>query len=466
MNSIRMRLLAGICLSLSIVFAFSGFMLNAYLRGVLESSFDDALLERANVFAKTTEQRGDGTLEFEFLEANLYEYWPHNQADYYQVWKNTGETAGRSPSLGKNDLPVILPLTNSPLFENIVLPDGRSGKMVVLNFAPLTAAGQPARQYVMAIATSRKELDRAQFRVVKGLLAAGFALILGAFPAVWWSVRRALFSLQSLSEQTNAIKADNLSYRFPMEDAPRELLPICIRLNSLLERLESAFNRERRFTADAAHELRTPIAELRTLSEVGIEEAHVNAPAMREYFEDALGIASHLEKLVTTLLALTRCEAGLEKANLKDTNLPDVIREVWSPYEPQATGKRITTTLNVTAGILIQSDGDLLRALLANIFSNAISYTPAGGEIRLALHQAAGTASFCVGNSIEDLKEQDLAHIFEPFWRKAAGRTDSEHCGVGLSLVAAYAQVLGMTVNASISPQGLFQIKLHFPIIR
>lgn len=465
MNSIRVRLLCLVAICLLCVFVTSGCFLYFYINYVLESSFDDALLEKANVFAKTTEQIEDRSLEFEFLEANLPEYLPHDKAEYYQVWSKTGGTVGKSPSLGQGDLPVEVPLRTSPLFQNIALPDGRKGKVVLINFKPFVSESEPIGEYTMALAVSRMELDRARSRVGKGLLLAGLALVLGAFPAVWWSVRHALASLQELGEQANTIQADGLSFRFTSEKSPRELFSIITRLNNLLERLEAAFNRERRFTSAAAHELRIPIAELRTLSEVGVEEAAAIAPEMLGYFQDTLDIAHHLEILVTTLLGLTRCQAGLLKTEIRSMDLAELVRDVWSGYAVRAEQNNLAVTLDVPGHTPIQSDEGLLRAVLANIFSNTVSHTLPGGEVSVTISRQVDTVVLSVRNSCRELQESDLAHLFEAFWRKDESRSSVEHCGIGLALVAAYAQLLGMEVSASLPAVGVFQMVLRCPLI-
>ncbi len=461
MNSIRMRLLVGNGLCLLAVLAVTGALLHTYLHRVLESGFDASLLEMGSVLAKTTELYAGGRLEFEFLEANIAQFMPHENAEYYQVWDRTGKTVGRSPSLEGGSLPAALPLRGSPLFENITLPDGRPGKIVLLNFRPVTDEVGPVPEYAMALAISRVELDRAQRRVLKGLLLSGFFLVLGAFPAVWWSVKRALASLHALGEQTAAIRPDDLSFRFPADNSPAELRPIITRLNSLMGRLEAAFNRERRFTSAAAHELRTPIAELRTLAEVGREEAEASAPAMTGYFEDALGISRHLEMLVTTLLALTRCQAGLLRTEKSPADLAAVIRDAWEGYAAEAGQFGRTVTVETPESLVIETDEGLLRAMLANIFSNAAAYTPPGGEIALCLRMRDGTAVFTVTNTSRGLAPSELGHVFEPFWRKGGERPGEGHCGIGLSLVSAYAQLLGMEADASMPGGEMFRLTLR-----
>ena len=485
MNSLRTRLFTWIGFCLLGMFAVSGLLLYVYVDHALEAHFDAVLLERINILARTTEQYPDGSLEFEFLEAELAQYQARENADYYQVWRRTGETVERSLSLESYNLPVEFPLQQTPIFKNITLPDGRSGRLVIVNFVPhqdsielekssllrlvgVTAVPHQqetlsAETFIMALGISREELDTTLSRVFQGLCLAGLALVLGAFPGIWLAVRHALENLDTLAWQTSTIEADNLSFRFPTEDVPLELHPISSRLNNLLERLEAAFDRERRFTADAAHELRTPIAELKTLSEVGLEEAANKAPDMRPYFEDALAVANHMESLVTLLLTLSRCESGLQKVNTVSTELVRVVREEWAGHEEDAREHEHRVTIEVSDDVFIETDEDLLKAILANIFSNAVAYTPAGGNIRITLDVANDTTNLTVINTNTDLTESDVAHLFDPFWRKNQERSNTAHCGIGLSLVAAYARLLDITITASIPTVGFLQVLLTFP---
>jgi two-component system sensor histidine kinase QseC len=465
MNSIRLRLLFSICLGLLAVFLISGVSLYLYLYHVMESNFDKALLTKAETFAHTTEEQADGTFDFEFLESSLPEYWPNRKAEYYQVWRENGESLARSPSLGDRDLPSHGPGNAPPAFRDLTLPDGRLGRSVALEFVPHAGEGnaRPLQRLTLTLAVSRVDLDRALARVAKGLFFTGVALIVGAFFAVWWSLRRDLVSLQRLAEQANAIEADNLSYRFQTESLPRELLPICWRLNNLLERLEAAFNRERRFTADAAHELRTPIAELRTLAEVGLAETAPKHSDLRGYFEDALDIARHLENLVTTLLALTRCEAGLQPVDRQCVDAVEILGELWNAYSNEAEDKELVVMNALAGNVPIATDVPLFKALIGNLFSNAVAYTPRGGEIRLAIAQEDHWVRITVANTNCDLESGDLAHLFDPFWRKQQGKANTQHCGVGLSLVAAYAKVLNILVEARLPVKDVFQMELRCP---
>ena len=472
MKSLRMRLLFTLSGVLLIVLGTSGLLLYFHLRHVLLSSFDANLLGKAQLFARTTEYGDGGGLEFQFAESGLPEYKPQGKNEYYQVWSKDGRTIERSPSLGSQELHVAEATATFPEFENIILPDGRPGRAVMLEFSAQESDDAPAepghegQRLVLALASSTPGLEMTLRRVAEGLAAAGLALVVGMISAAWWAVRRGLRLLDVIAHQASAIQADNLSFRFTTEGMPRELFPISQRLNNLLERLETAFARERRFTADAAHELRTPIAELRTLAEVGLAEAKSVHSRMEEYFEDALGIARHLESLVTTLLALARCEAGLQQVNLQAVDVADLARSVWDSLSRQTTRGAFLANLDIPTQACIESDADLLTNILTNLLSNAISYTPVGGRIDVSVAPRADAWAVSISNTTHGLHPDDLDRLFEPFWRKHRERSGEVHCGVGLSLVAAYAKLLGIAVRVEMPASHVFRIELICPLAR
>ncbi len=467
MNSMRGRLALTLAMGLLTIFVLSGALLYAYLYTVLWKGFDNAVLEKAKAFALTTEFQDNNIIEFEFIESDLPEYRPHRKAEYFQVWRPDGTVVVRSPSLGNDNLPAPLPNASYPAFSNLQLPDGRKGRAVTLGFYPrpgndLVPVGEPASgKLIVSLAMSRGIVDRTLGKIRKGLLITCLAFFAGTLPLILWSVRAGLRSLDVIGEQVRGVDAENLAFRFHPGDMPRELAPICERLNDLLERLNEAFNRERRFTANAAHELRTPIAELKTLAEVGLGEARRGALGMEEYFLDAVEVAKHLEHLTETLLAMARCEAGIQMLQWQWVEVSRVLQELWTPLLERMGTRTLKTSATLAGDVLVQTDAALFRALLTNLLENALAYTPDEGEIHLSLSRQDSTFFLTVANTSDYLNPDDVNHLFEPFWRKAAtSREGGAHCGVGLSLVAAYAKVLGISLHAQLTPSSFLEITL------
>ncbi len=141
------------------------------------------------------------------------------------------------------------------------------------------------------------------------------------------AIRKGLRPLDRLAEEVSKVGSSSLSHRFSTEATPTELRPIIVRLNELLERLQSAFHRERRFTSNVAHELRTSIATLKVLAEVGIQEASQQSrgDGSLVFYHDTLAVAGQMEHLVVNLLGLVRYASGLQEVAISSIDLGNLI---------------------------------------------------------------------------------------------------------------------------------------------
>ena len=315
------------------------------------------------------------------------------------------------------------------------------------------------------MAHSRADLNRTLRILMSGLVLTGVIVLTGGAILAGWVVQRGLSPLNVLAEQAAAIDAGDLAHRFPVEGLPSELRPISARLNGLLGRLEASFQREQRFTSDVAHELRTPIAELRSLAEVGL----LSAPSIHrkeelsQYFRDALDIAEQMQRLVTALLALARCESGLQVVNLERIEISGLVRDAWAPFNEQARSRELAADLILPPEAHVETDRTLLTAILANLFSNAVAYTPRLGRIHLEVASEDSFLALTLVNDCLELDPQDMEHLSEPFWRKERARSSSAHSGVGLTLVGAFARLLGVSVSYELPARESFRVTLRHP---
>jgi len=286
-------------------------------------------------------------------------------------------------------------------------------------------------------------------------------LSIGSILCLHWTIRRVLRPLHRVGEQAMTIDAASLSNRFEIEKMPLELVPICTRLNDLLGRLEGAFARQKRFSANVAHELRTPIAELRSLAEVSIRWPDDAEPSSQR-FQDALDIARQMQSIVDTLLALARCEDGRQTPALGTVNIKSLVQEVWG-QQVRKLPPQIDAQLEEIPDATIVTDKSLLISILTNLLDNALSYTPRGGFVICSADAREDKIILNISNSNDQLQQDDLAHLFEPFWRKNPARNDSIHSGLGLALVAAYARLLQVDVAVALDEAGWFQVRLAIP---
>jgi len=242
---------------------------------------------------------------------------------------------------------------------------------------------------------------------------------------------------------------------------PAELLPVIDRLNDLLERLERAFHREKRFTADVAHELRTPLAGARSVLEVALSRDR-EPEAYRQAMQDFLGINEQMHRMVENLLHLARADANQLEVVSDSVDLAALAGECWERLAGDAQQRQLQVVWRLKEPCIVESDRCKLRLILQNILGNAVAYADDGGQIWVDTILADGCVEFAVTNSGSAVAEQDVARVFDRFWRgDASRRCSGQHCGLGLSLCKVLVELLGGSIEAFSSPGETFRVTVR-----
>src|SRR5262249_9244026 len=454
MRSLREGLQRRLIGALTALFAVLALGLYLVTRHLLVAQFDATLEAKARVLATLVKRAPDGQMDVDLAEEPMPEFERRREPEYYELTDLAGRSIARSPSLGS--APLARPAVAEKTTFDVTLPDGRRGRLIGLRFVPVddhddegpdgsAVFAQPPPPLLLVLARSRAELDGALLRVSLATTAVGVLLLLGAVLLVQAVLTRGLLPLAEVATHAEAIDAGSLDARFAVEGIPEELAAITRRLNDLLSRLQGSFERERRFSADVAHELRTPVAELRTLAEVELDS-----------HPDVLAIALQMERTVANLLALARCDAGRQEVRLEWVDLAAAATEAWRSFAGTAAQRQLAVSFR-TAPALVETDRALLFAMLANLYSNAVDYTPRRGEISCIVELGA----LVLAHPRPGLTEDDVKHVLEPFWRKDSARTDGRHSGLGLALVAAYAQLARGEARTDLDGRR-FRITLRF----
>ena len=422
-------------------------------RHAVMEQFDEALQAKALAVSTMTLPSPDG-VKVLFSDRFMRGFDDRTPRDYFQLWDANGRTLSRSESLIRGELPPLTGPLESPRRWNLTLPSGRPGRAVGFTFRPRDPADpkhlEPELQLV--IASDRQALDD----TLQGLLwlAAACAVLLAG--ATLWLVprvlRRGLQPLERLGDHAARIDAASLSTRFPTDELPSELQPITGRLNHLLARLEASFERERRFSADLAHEFRTPLAELRSLAECALKW-----PDTRDHATDreTLAIARQMETMVAHMLALTRGEQGQVPLRAEPVALDELVNHVWQCRAARAAARSLHIRV-ATAAAPVKADPALLNSIVANLCDNAVDYTPLGGEVRLDVKTVNGGVVLRITNTTADLEPADVPRLFDRFWRKEKARSGGTHLGLGLPIARTFADAMGWTLTASAdAPQQL-----------
>jgi len=466
MTSIRNRLLKSLLgvILLTLTVGLGGVYLAA--RGALFRQFDDALQVKARAISTLTRWTADG-IQLDFSDRFLPGFEDSRPRDFFVVRDAQGREIARSESLLPGQrLPSLDGTLDRPGLANFTLPDGRPGRGIGYRFPPVSVgpaapvADELAPQVQIVVASDRDSLDDALEAL--GWIYGGMTVLLVGLTV--WAVpsllKRGLRPLNQLGEQASRIDAGSLAFRFGTDDLPAELRPIVVRWNDLLARLEQSFARERRFSADLAHEFRVPLAELRTMAECALRWPEARDP---EFEKDSLAIARQMERIVVQLLALARAEKGQQGAKPERIQLPPLVETCWRPFAKRAAerGLKVDLDLGETDGL---ADPGLLRSIVTNLCENAVDYASAGGSLSLSVGCETGKAVIRVANDAGELGEEDVPHLFERLWRKDAARSGDGHAGIGLSLAREFAQAMGWSLTAQWEKEGRLVMALEGPV--
>ena len=275
--------------------------------------------------------------------------------------------------------------------------------------------------------------------------------------AVWWVVGRGLSPLDRLARGV-AARSPSALEPLPEANVPEETQPLVHSLNDLLERLRVALDAQRAFVADAAHELRTPIAALKLQAQIvsrAPDEAMRRAAALD--LEAGVERAAHV---VEQLLALARAEPGAAERPFVQVNLDDLAADVVALQSQVALAKRIDLGIAETRAVRVEGDPDALRTMLANLIGNAIRYTPTGGQVNVRVGDGDGQAWIEVADTGAGIPAEERGRVFDRFYR-GQGACDTGS-GLGLAIVAAIAKRHHAAVTLDDAPGGGLAARVTF----
>lgn len=264
-----------------------------------------------------------------------------------------------------------------------------------------------------------------------------------------WTVTRASRPLAVLAGDVSGRDERSLE-PLQMPDAPRELRPLIERLNELLERVRRSLESERHFTADAAHEMRNPLAALRAQIEVARDTA--DEARRRHALEKGIEAADRLSRLVEQLLLLARIEHAPAAQRLEQSELSRLARAVLADLAPAALAQDVEIELEAPETATVYGEPALLESLVRNLVDNAIRHGGRGRTVWVTVRHEERSVTLCVTDQGEGLSEAELAHLGQRFFRGTAARGPGS--GLGLAIVQQIAERCGATLRFARGPGG------------
>ncbi len=427
--SLRGRLLSRLLVPMLLLFAISGMASYLLATHFANSVYDDWLYDSVNSMALGVQytEKGIG-LDFPASAQRLFE-WDDADVIYYKI---SGDSSGYIT--GRADLPLGGRNTRqhraATLFESAL-----GGEEVHIAMLELPASHYGERVFVQVAETGQKR-SRLTREILLGTLLPQILLIAVAIAVIGSSIRSALAPLQSLATQLS--ERDHRGLR-PIDEVgvPTEVQPLTQALNALLARLDTALVAQRKFIADAAHQLRTPLTALKLHLDQAQREIRepvepVALPALRRTLTQLRSSSDRAVRLSNQLLSLARSEPEAQQSHVPESiDLHALALETGAEWVPRALQKNIELSLEGASSSPVQGNAALIREALNNLLDNAVKYHPGNGHIVLTVSAAPATIS--VDDDGPGIPPEQRAQAFQRFHR--GDRNSGEGSGLGLAIV-------------------------------
>jgi two-component system OmpR family sensor kinase len=426
------------------------------LRVVLDQELNSGILNVASIQAASLVDSPDGAMHFHEWELTPEEASSVRElVQYAQVWSEGGGSLLRSRYMTA-DLPLDrAALRQASEGELVWREQSFEGIDVRSVYYPLGRFGPPHDRHVLQVAAALAPRNGMLERLALFFVALTGVVLVGSAAGGWWLAGRAVRPVHEVIDQAEAVGAGSLDRRIHAWSDTREYHRLVEVLNTMLARIQQAFDAQTRFTADASHELRSPLTALRGEIEVALRKERTSEE-YREVLESNLEEILRLARISEDLLTLARADAGALTPRVE-------------PVDPAVFAERLVDRFRRTAdqagvSLSIQTDGTgplridpgLVSQVLWNLVDNALKFTPAGGQVEVRLSQEGEALKATVTDTGPGLGPKP-DRVFDRFFRADSARTPGgEHpgTGLGLAIVHAIVQRLGGHIEGANRPEG------------
>jgi len=427
----------------AVLLLLTGAVFYQYLEHALEASVDTDLQLRAQQIAAGA-VISNGTVSLRNVTGDLPGFGGKsppvsaqpvdvNYGVLVRLLDARGHLLGETPAFRGLAVPaasVTQPLQGIPWQGTVKTADDQE---VRLDSRTLTSQGKTVA--VIQVGESLATLRTLLHQLVAALLLVGFLVLACCAAGSYWLAARSFAPIQRLAATARKIKAGDLHQRVPVPPVRDEVQYLALTLNEMLDSLDQSFTRQRQFVADASHELRTPVAVIRTKAGIAL----LDPPQLDETVAALSEIRAETERLsllLTDLLTLARGDEGQAQFEREVVPLDRLVETVAAATEGLARERGIMLEVQVPLPIIVMGDEARLIQVVMNLLENAIHYTNPGGRVRIELAQTSTAVCLTVRDTGIGMAPEHLPHIFERFYRAAPVRRQTGGSGLGLSIVA------------------------------
>ena len=303
-------------------------------------------------------------------------------------------------------------------------------------------------------AAARQDLLRA------GLIAFA-CIVLAAAVLAWTFTGRVLKPLHDVTGAARQLSAESLGSRLRLEGPRDEVADLADTFDAMLDRLEAAFDSQRRFVANASHELRTPLSVVRTELDVTLSDPDADVDELRRMAGVVRAAGERAEQLVSALLLLARTD-GIGLAVREPVDLSAVVESAWRAARAEAESRNLRSVFRCVPALAV-GDPALLERIAGNLLENAVRHNHVGGWIETVVETGPQWSVLRVSSSGQLIAPDRVEELFEPFRRGVKDRTSQSGTGLGLSIVRAAVAAHGGFVQAVAVPTGGLSVTVHLP---
>lgn len=462
-GTLAFRLTAGYAIAglLTVFFATAG--LYVVLVSELERSTDLFIADKVNVLRTMLRERPedeDALHEEIQLESAARRY----EQFYIRLLDDRGNLLMATPGMADQlDLQQMVAKSRRRS-DHAAAMTGKDGQAFRGVSVLLPVGSPPAKNDIVQIAVnvSQKEELLARYRRWFGAIMLGSFVI---FPVAGYKIaRRGIRPVEEMAATARHISSTNLRERILPEGYPVELASLADTFNQMLDRLEESFERISRFSADIAHDLRTPVNNIRGEAEVALARART-VDEYRDVLESCLEEAVRLSDLIGDLLFLARAESPLTYLQRAPVNVGELLSSVREYYEASAAEFGISLTMTVTTEpIIAELDRTLIQRAVGNLIANAVAHTPPGGAVVLGANAEVAAIRIEVSDTGVGIPPDALPRVFDRFYRVDTSRAQaSGGTGLGLSIVQSIMVLHGGRAEVASQPGQGTRVTLHIP---
>ncbi len=430
-----------------------------FQRDLLVRQFDESLVDQAMTLATLVVQEG-GRLEVHFADEYMPQYARTEDPAYFQIRGMDGMSLERSWTLQGEDLPFRYGTLEAPV--SFVAKTSTGAELRCVGIAvparlPSDARQQSAIDVVIVHGRDAVRLDEKLALGLREVALTGLVSIASIVIFVVLVLRRGMQLLRGVVSEVEEFRPGALDRRIDMSRVPGEIRPIVASLDAAMKTIHSHVERERRFTADVAHELRTPIAELRMSAELAQKwpEEETRSRAV----SDAHEVAIHMGALVESLLELATLEGEQAHGAAEYIDLSDLVRRSAVRATHGRDGGPVVD-VEVPERLELATHPRLWDLVLRNLLDNALDNMTDGGRVRVTLSAEARSARLRISNPTESIDAQGVSRCTERLWRSSRGPGNGRHFGLGLSIVQAACARMGHVLRVELE-QGTFHATVH-----